>query len=87
VAWLSLDKRDNGPIRFLSYLIVSPQTIEDDIGRGLLAALRSPGTINAEAVLTNLVNEITSLSDILILVLDDFHVIESQADTTYVRRR
>ncbi len=79
IAWLSLDKGDNDLNRFLSYLVAALQTIESNVGQGLLGALQSPGAVNVEAVLTTLLNEIASIPDKHILILDDYHVIESQA--------
>jgi LuxR family maltose regulon positive regulatory protein len=76
--WLSLDEGDNDLARFLTYLVATLQTIEGNLGHGVLAALQSPGAVNVEAVLTALINEIAGLPDSLILVLDDYHVIESQ---------
>ena len=73
IAWLSLDSGDNDLTRFLTYLIAALQTVEGDIGQGLLVALQSPGAVNVEAVLTTLLNEIAGLSNPLILVLDDYH--------------
>ncbi|MCP4541368.1 MAG: LuxR family transcriptional regulator [Chloroflexi bacterium] len=86
IAWLSLDKNDNDPTRFLTYLVAALQTIEGNLGKGALVALQSSGTVNVESVLTVLLNEIVGLSDnpstssgqSLVLVLDDYHVIESQ---------
>ena len=86
VAWLSLDDGDNDPARFLAYLVAALQTVDRSIGQGVLAAIQSPGAVNVEVVLATLINEITGLSDDpstgsergLILVLDDYHVIESQ---------
>ena len=42
VAWLSLDKDDNDPIRFLTYLIASLATLNADIGESTLAQIQSP---------------------------------------------
>jgi LuxR family maltose regulon positive regulatory protein len=78
VAWVSLDEGDNDLAHFLTYLVVALQTIQGNLGHGLLAALQSPEAINVEAVLTTLINETASLPDRLTLVLDDYHVIESQ---------
>ncbi len=81
VAWLWLDEGDNDPSRFLAYLVTALQTVESELGQGLLAVLQSPGAVNVEAVLTTLINEITSLSSDLVLILDDYHVIESEPVT------
>ena len=72
VTWLSLDEGDNDPSRFLSYVIAALQTIKADIGAGLLGALQSPQPPSTEAVLTALLNEITTVPDQFILVLDDY---------------
>ena len=79
VAWLSLDQGDNDKNRFLSYFIAALQTIETSIGEGILAAFQSSGMSDDELVLTTLLNEIAEYSCKLILVLDDFHVIETQS--------
>jgi LuxR family maltose regulon positive regulatory protein len=78
VAWLSLDEGDNDPTRFLTYLVAALQTIAPKIGAGVLAALQSPKPPPSEAILTTLLNEITTLPDHFILVLDDYHVIDSK---------
>jgi LuxR family maltose regulon positive regulatory protein len=77
-AWLSLDEGDNDPARFLTYLVAALQTIDADIGKGMLGLLQSPQPPPAESILTALLNEITTLSDSFILVLDDYHVIDSR---------
>ncbi len=77
-AWLSLDKGENDPPRFLAYLIAALQTIVSDIGAGLLEVLGSPQPPSTEAILTALLNEIATLTDNFVLVLDDYHVIDSK---------
>ncbi len=76
IAWLSLDESDNDPTRFLAYLIAALETIEADIGRGVLSALQSPQPPPVEAVLTSLINEIATTPDRIVLVLDDYHLID-----------
>jgi len=78
VAWLSLDEGDNDPARFLTYLIAALQTISANIGAGALGVLQSPQPPSTESILTALLNEITALSDHFVLVLDDYHVIDSK---------
>ena len=78
VAWLSLDEGDNDPTRFLTYLVSALQTIMANIGAGALAVLQSPQPPSTESILTTLLNEITTFPDSFILVLDDYHVIDSK---------
>jgi len=79
VAWLSLDEGDNDPTRFLAYLIAALQTIGAKIGKGELSALQSSQPPPTEAILTALLNEIAAIPDRMVLVLDDYHLIEAQA--------
>jgi len=78
VAWLSLDEGDNDPTRFLTYLVAALQTIAPNIGGGVLGMLQASQPPPTESILTVLLNEITTLPDNLILVLDDYHVIEAK---------
>jgi len=78
VAWLSLDEGDDDPVRFVSYLVAALRTIEAGIGEGLVAVLQSPQPPTTESILTTLINEITTIPDNFIFVLDDYHVIDSK---------
>jgi LuxR family maltose regulon positive regulatory protein len=79
VAWLSLDAGDNELKRFLIYLVTALQTIDDHICHTIQAMLQSPQPISFEIVLTEIINEVASLSQNLVLILEDYHVIEDQA--------
>src|SRR5215210_23965 len=78
-AWLSLDEGDNDPTRFLAYLIAALQTIAPNIGEGVLEVLQSPQPPPTESILTALLNEIDTVPDDFVLVLDDYHVIDGSA--------
>src|SRR5215203_6746811 len=78
-AWLSLDDRDSDPTRFLTYLVAALQTIAPNMGEGVQGALQSPQPPPAEAMLTALLNEIITLPDDFVLVLDDYHAIDARA--------
>src|SRR5918994_174638 len=79
VAWLSLDEGDNDPVRFLSYLVAAlRRTAGEGFGEGVLAALRSPERQRIEAVLGALVNELADLPGEVAVVLDDYHLIDSE---------
>lgn len=76
-AWLSLDKGDNDPIRFLTYMVAALQTIDPKIGTSLLSTLQSAQPPPPEAILVGLVNEMSQLSAELLLVLDDYHILDN----------
>jgi LuxR family transcriptional regulator, maltose regulon positive regulatory protein len=78
-AWLSLDEGDNDPTRFLAYLVAALQTIGPNIGEGVLGVLQSPQPPPTESILTSLLNEITTIEEDFVLVLDDYHVIDVRA--------
>jgi LuxR family maltose regulon positive regulatory protein len=85
-AWLSLDKGDNDLVRFLVYFIAALQTLalsqvegKVNVGKGAMSALQSPQPPPTEAVLTSLINEIAALSGRIVLVLDDYHLIETRS--------
>src|SRR5215217_7002 len=80
VAWLSLDEGDNDPTRFLSYLVAAiRRTVEEGFGEGVLAALRSPQPPRLEALTAALINEFADLPGEVSLILDDYHLIDSEA--------
>jgi LuxR family transcriptional regulator, maltose regulon positive regulatory protein len=80
VAWLSLDERDDDPSSFLTYVVAALRTIAPDVGRTVVAVLQSPQPPPVEAILTTLLNEITTIPGDLVLVLDDYHVLDSKPD-------
>jgi LuxR family maltose regulon positive regulatory protein len=49
-----------------------------DIGKGALSALQSLQPLPTEAILTGLINEIAAIPDRIVLVLDDYHLIEAR---------
>ena len=77
-AWLSLDREDNDPTRFLAYLVVALRTVAANIGEGVLSALRAPQPPPIESTLTTLLNEIATIADDFVFVLDDYHVIDAK---------
>jgi LuxR family maltose regulon positive regulatory protein len=77
-AWLSLDEGDNDLARFLPYLVAALQTISANIGADVLKALQSPQSPPTESILTSLLNEITTMRDDFVLILDDYHVIDAK---------
>ena len=77
-AWLSLDEGDSDPSRFLTYLIAALQTVAPGIGEGVLAVLQSPQPPPLESTLTALLNDIAAIPSDVVLVLDDYHVLDAR---------
>jgi LuxR family maltose regulon positive regulatory protein len=77
IAWLTLDERDKDPARFLAYLVAALQNVKPGIGLILQAILQSPQPLQIENILTLLINEISLIEENFLVVLDDYHTIDS----------
>jgi len=77
VAWLSLDNGDNDPIYFMRYVIAALQRLEPKIGETTLTLLQSPQPPRPETVVINLIQEIENIPDDFVLILDDYHAIDT----------
>lgn len=77
VAWLSLDAADNRPPTFWTYLVTALNTANPAVGGVALAMLQSPQLPPIETVLSTLLNDLAAIEGELLLVLDDYHVIET----------
>jgi ATP/maltotriose-dependent transcriptional regulator MalT len=75
VVWVSLDEADNDPARFLSYLVGALQRVEEGLGEGVLASLRSPELPSIETVVGALINELAGAEREITVFLDDYHLI------------
>lgn len=78
VAWLSLDEGDNDPSRFLTYVVAALHGIEADIGSEAMNLLHSVQVLPVERALTALINDVARAGEEIILVLDDYHVIDAR---------
>jgi LuxR family maltose regulon positive regulatory protein len=79
VAWLSLDKSDNESQRFLSYVVAAFRQADRRIGNEAAQFILAPQQVSPDIVLTSLINDLESVSDEVVLILDDYHFISSQA--------
>ncbi len=86
VAWLSLETADSDPLRFLSYLFAALRTLDVRIGREAGTLLGTYAALDLESVLSSLVNDLTRyLTADAALVLDDYHLLESEVAYTPLR--
>ena len=79
VAWLSLGKNDNPEGRFLSYLVAALQRADHSIGSQAAQLVAAPRKAQPDAALTSLINDLDSNNTEIVLVLDDYQYISSQA--------
>jgi len=73
--WLSLDSGDNDLVHFLIYMIAGLQHLKKNIGQAALTMLQTPQPPSLETVLASLINDVSSVPNHFVLVLDDYHVI------------
>jgi len=73
--WLSLEKSDNEPARFLSYWATAWSRISDFVLENILELLDAPQLPPFQNILDEVINALARLEEPAILVLDDFHVI------------
>jgi LuxR family maltose regulon positive regulatory protein len=76
-AWLSLDPSDNLAASFWHYVIAALQTAAPGIGATALSLLQGPQPPPIETVVAPLLNEFSALPNGVVLVLDDYHVIDA----------
>jgi LuxR family transcriptional regulator, maltose regulon positive regulatory protein len=77
VAWLCLDEGDNDPARFWRHVVAALDGARPGVAdrvAPLLGGLRSP---SLEAVVTALVNQLAGETEEVVLVLDDYHLVQS----------
>lgn len=78
-SWVSLDHADNDASLFWAYVIAALQRFQDGIGDLALAMHHSMENVPMESILSTLINDIDAAEAEMIVVLDDYHVIEQKA--------
>lgn len=74
--WLSLDARDNDSTTFWRYLASALATAAPGVGEVALSLLEA-GAAAVESVVGSLINDLDALPHDVVVVLDDYHLIES----------
>lgn len=78
-AWVTLDDDDNDPVVFWTYLLTALHRLEPERVDPGLTLLGKPGVSLTRAVLPALLNELWSLDQPVVLVLDDYHFVREPA--------
>ena len=76
VAWLTLDHLDNDPQRFWSAVLAALRTRLPTVGEAALAQLQAPQPPQLVPLLTSLVNDLVACRQEIVLIVDDYHLIE-----------
>jgi LuxR family transcriptional regulator, maltose regulon positive regulatory protein len=81
VAWLSLDGADNDPARFWRHGLAALDQVRPGLAERVEPVLGPPAPTSYTALVTVLINDMTAGpgADDAVLVLDDYHLIESAA--------
>lgn len=78
VAWIVLEKSDNDLKQFLTYILTALGQAGEEIGQAALEAVENAQEINLPSILGLLINELHGLDQPVILVLEEYHLIENE---------
>jgi LuxR family maltose regulon positive regulatory protein len=78
VAWFSIDKSDNDPVQFITYMMSALESIQPGIGSEVLLMLRSFRPIAVQNIQVSFCNRLLETKTPFAVVLDDYHLVESQ---------
>ncbi|MEZ4582436.1 MAG: hypothetical protein R3A10_12510 [Caldilineaceae bacterium] len=84
--WVSLDRDEAEPGRFVAYLIEAIRTVYPEAAVASQMMLNMPGPLSAADMAQTLLQDLEQLPGPLFLVLDDYHVAEA-AETQEVMQR
>ncbi len=79
VAWLSLDEDDNDPSQFWRHVAAALDAHRPGLAELVAAQLGAPSTSSFKMPVTVLINALAEAGDAVVLVLDDYHLIEAPA--------
>jgi LuxR family maltose regulon positive regulatory protein len=77
VGWVSLDERDNDPVLFWTYVLAALEAASPGVGAPALTLLQASQP-PMEAVLGTVLNNLAKVSNDVVLVLDDYHLIDAR---------
>ncbi|MBE0671167.1 MAG: hypothetical protein IH588_11310 [Anaerolineales bacterium] len=85
-AWLSLDVEDDSLPRFVAYLLAALQKIDSAIGWTAQRTLESFSTeiFPTDTIISSLIRDLSDFAEPIILVLEDYHCMESRAVHEFV---
>jgi LuxR family maltose regulon positive regulatory protein len=79
VAWLSLDEADNDPVRFWRHAAAALDGARPGVASPVAGLLQGQQSASFQAVAATLVNQLAGGTEAVVLVLDDYHLIQAQS--------
>jgi LuxR family maltose regulon positive regulatory protein len=76
--WLSLDRADNDPVWFWMYVVAALQKVTPTVGARAVELLRM-GADPVQVVLPTLLNDLDTIANPMVLILDDYHLVVNRA--------
>lgn len=76
-SWLSLDENDAHTESFLRYFVAAIRHMSQGLGEEAWQLLQQQGPVDAKAVVSSLLNELSYFDDPVTLILDDYHLCET----------
>ena len=77
-AWVRLEEGDNDPETFFALVLAALRLIDRDLGANTASRLTEPG-LQPDAIIHQLIDDLSVVTRSFVLVLDDYHVIEESA--------
>lgn len=77
VAWVTLEPADNDLRQFLAYVLTALQQVEADLGQAALEVVENSAAVDPPRILRLLIHDLLGLERPLILVLEEYHLIEN----------
>lgn len=77
-AWVSLDQGENDALRFWKYVIAAFDSLRPGIGKKARSLLQPSVAFSVEQMVAWLLNDLFEVQGEMVLVLDDYHVIENK---------
>lgn len=86
VAWVTLEKSDNDLRQFLGYVLAALQRTGEELGQAALEAVENSTEINVQQILGLLLHDLLGLTRPLVLVLEEYHLIENDQIDQFIER-
>ena len=78
-AWFSIDEADNDLHLFLAYFLAAVQTVFPGAGQKIQTLLKNQELPPLPILAGQLINELDTIDEAFILILDDYHVVQNKA--------